>query len=47
MRGVPPKAIVALALYRHDERIRDRVRQLVEARQENSLQRLLHSEFGG
>src|SRR2546422_6619305 len=40
------EAITALALYRRDERIRNRVRQLVEARQEKSLQRLLLSEFG-
>ena len=39
------EAIMALALYRRDERIRNRVQQLVEARQEKSLQRLLHSEF--
>ena len=41
------EAIRALALYRRDERISDRVRQLVEARPEKSLHRLLHSEFGG
>ena len=42
----PAEAIMALALYRRDERIRNHVRQLVEARQEKSLHRLLHSEFG-
>ena len=40
------EAIMALALYRRDERIRNHVQQLVEARPEKSLHRLLHSEFG-